>query len=284
VMLLDEPGLNLHAAAQFDLLRFIDDLSKEYQVVYTTHSPFMIDPGQLVRVRTIVDARTGTKISNGIQEKDPDTLFPLQAALGYDIAQNLFISPNNLVLEGVSDLLILTAISSMLQKDGRTGLDASITLVPVGGLDKVATFIALLKGNKLRVACLLDTFKDPASKARLEDLVARKVIERTNVRFYHEFSPSAAKEADLEDLFKLDEYLALYKEAYPEHAALKQEALDMTIPRVVDRIAKATNRDRFNHYRPAHALVRLGAVANVMSRETLDVFERMFKEVNKLFQ
>lgn len=44
ILLLDEPGLSLHASAQSDLLRFIDEkLAPEYQVIYTTHSPFMID-------------------------------------------------------------------------------------------------------------------------------------------------------------------------------------------------------------------------------------------------
>ena len=48
IILLDEPGLNLHAEAQNDLLRYIDEmLAPKYQVIYTTHSPFMIDPAKL---------------------------------------------------------------------------------------------------------------------------------------------------------------------------------------------------------------------------------------------
>lgn len=48
ILLLDEPGLNLHALAQNDLLRFIDDLSEDYQVIYTTHSPFMVIMSQML--------------------------------------------------------------------------------------------------------------------------------------------------------------------------------------------------------------------------------------------
>ena len=84
VLLLDEPGLNLHAKAQNDLLRFLTDLSANYQIVYTTHSPFMIETTKLNQVRTVVAQEDGTHISESIQEKDPNTLFPLQAALGYD--------------------------------------------------------------------------------------------------------------------------------------------------------------------------------------------------------
>jgi predicted ATP-dependent endonuclease of OLD family len=59
VLLLDEPGLNLHASAQADLLRFLEDLSEKYQIIYTTHSPFMIAPDKLHRVRTILETDEG---------------------------------------------------------------------------------------------------------------------------------------------------------------------------------------------------------------------------------
>lgn len=55
-ILLDDPGLSLHARAQADLLRYIDEkLKPYYQVIYTTHSPFMIDPDNLISVRTVED-------------------------------------------------------------------------------------------------------------------------------------------------------------------------------------------------------------------------------------
>lgn len=97
ILLLDEPGLSLHASAQNDLLRFIDEkLAPDYQVIYTTHSPFMIDSLKLNEVRTVYDTqnpKVGSVVSDAVQEKDSDTLFPLQAALGYTIAQNLYVSP-----------------------------------------------------------------------------------------------------------------------------------------------------------------------------------------------
>src|SRR6185369_3952955 len=157
ILLLDEPGLNIHASAQADLLNFIETLSEDYQIIYTTHSPFMVDPVHLERVRTVVEKENGSAISDSIQEKDPNTLFPLQAALGYDIAQNLFISTNNLLVEGVSDLIFLEIVLSILQGKGKVGLRDDITVVPVGGMDKVSTFVSLLRGNKLSIACLLDS-------------------------------------------------------------------------------------------------------------------------------
>jgi predicted ATP-dependent endonuclease of OLD family len=103
IILLDEPGLGLHARAQKDLLRFIDQrLSKKCQVIYSTHSPFMVQPGNLERVRLAEDRgrNVGATITDNVLSTDRDTLFPLQGALGYDMAQHLFIAPHNLVVEG----------------------------------------------------------------------------------------------------------------------------------------------------------------------------------------
>ena len=110
ILLLDEPGLNLHAKAQNDLLKFIFDLSNDYQIIYTTHSPFMIETDKLNKVRTVFEKKDGTTILDSVQEKDPNTLFPLQAALGYDLAQNLFVSKKNLLVEGISDLTYLLSL------------------------------------------------------------------------------------------------------------------------------------------------------------------------------
>ncbi len=182
ILLLDEPGLNLHAMAQHDLLQFIYDLSKEYQIIYTTHSPFMIDSENLSKVRTVVEKNDGTKISDSVQEKDPNTLFPLQAALGYTLAQNLFVSPKNLLVEGIADLTYLNLISNILTDKNREGLNEDITIVPVGGADKVATFVSLLRGNELDMVCLLDSFTDQSAKRRLENLVTENIIkEKKNI-------------------------------------------------------------------------------------------------------
>jgi len=283
VLLLDEPGLNLHASAQDDLLRFIEKLAEEYQIIYTTHSPFMIDSLKLQRVRTIFDSEEGSKISEAIQEKDPDTLFPLQAALGYDIAQNLFISKNNLLIEGPADLLYLSVISNFLESMGRVGLDSSITLVPTGGLDKVATFISLLKGSKLNIVCLLDTFNDHKSKQRVDDLIRSKIIRDKNIKYYDEFITTTNNKADIEDLFKKEEYLQLFNSSHVEHKDIVVTDLNSSIPNIIIQINTFLNIDRFNHYRPAYEFAKMNDIETFLSENTFTIFENIFKEVNKLF-
>jgi len=284
ILLLDEPGLNLHASAQADLLRFFDDLSKKYQIIYTTHSPFMVETEYLDRVRTCFETEEGTIISDSIQEKDPNTLFPLQAALGYDIAQNLFVSKNNLLVEGPADLIYLTLISSILESEKRTFLNDKITIVPVGGLDKVSTFISLLRGSKLNVACLLDTFTDQKGKQKVADLVMHKIIKEKNIRFFNEFANNGKDVADIEDMFDKEEYLKIFNAAFDkEYPEVKLTDLDTSIDTILKQINKVIGKERFNHYRPANKLNQLGVDKIYFKPKTLDNFEKMFTEINKLF-
>ncbi len=283
ILLLDEPGLNLHASAQADLLRYIEDLAKEYQVIYTTHSPFMIDSNHLERVRTVYDSDAGSIVSDAIQEKDPDTLFPLQAALGYDIAQNLFISKNNLLVEGPADLLYLSIMSSILESENREGLKESITIVPIGGMDKVASFISLLRGSKLNIVCLLDSFSDQKGRQRIDDLIKIKIIKDKNVRYFDEFASTTNGKADIEDLFEKSEYLDMFNKAFPEYKDYTINELDNKFPNILQQINRLIKKDYFNHYRPANQLAKMSVDSNYFSRDTLIRFENMFKEINKLY-
>ena len=282
ILLLDEPGLNLHAAAQADLLNFLDDLSKEYQIIYTTHSPFMVPHNSLERVRTVYESKDGTTIKDAIEEKDSDTLFPLQAALGYDIAQNLFINKNNLLVEGVSDLIYLTMMSSILEESGLQGIRDDITIVPVGGLDKVTSFISLLKGQNLNIVCALDTFTDQKGKARLNSLIEQKIIKDKSILFFNEFSRNVGNIADLEDLFSIEEYLNFFNSAFDEYDDIAASVIDASKP-VIQQINKIIGKSRYNHYRPSMTASKLGLSKGDFSQETIERFENLFKKINSLF-
>jgi predicted ATP-dependent endonuclease of OLD family len=287
ILLLDEPGLNLHAEAQKDLLRYIDEkLTPKYQVIYTTHSPFMIDSTKLHEIRTAYDSnetKVGTSISNAIEEKDKGTLFPLQAALGYNLAQNLYISENNLLVEGVADLVILTIMSDLLRNMGKESLNEKFTIVPVGGLDKVATFISLLRGNNLNIVCVLDTFIDQKGQTRIKDLVFDKIIKESNVLFFHEFT-GPIKPAELEDMFEKREYLEWFNSEYKkdyEQIDIKKLSTDRSI---IPQINKIIHQDRFNHYRIARYLSQNISTIHDWEKSTISRFEKLFITVNKLIK
>ena len=108
VLLLDEPGLSLHGLKQREFRTTVSRLGETNQLLYTTHSPFMVGPDELdfVRVVEMKERTIGTKVHTTVTAGDSAALLPLQEALGYDLAQSLFTQQRNLVLEGLTDYLV----------------------------------------------------------------------------------------------------------------------------------------------------------------------------------
>ena len=99
--------------------------------------------------------------------------------------------------------------------------------MPVGGLEKIPTFIALLN-QQLNVAAIHDS--DGKGITRLQDMVDKKVIDAANVINLLKFAEST-KAADLEDLFEEDWYLELLSKSGV--AKIEKANLKSKHPRVV---------------------------------------------------
>lgn len=286
VLLLDEPGLYLHAKSQTDLLRhFRDDFTN--QILYTTHSPFMVPTDDLSSVRTVsIDETAGTTVSND-PTGDARTLFPLQAALGYNLAQSLFVGPNNLVVEGVTDYWILSCISAYMFEQGRPGLREDLTITPAGGAQKVSYMVALLSSESLNVLLLMD-FEKAALTAK-DELVKSKLIAEDNVVFVVDgFDGTKPKEADIEDLLDSAVYETLVRESYSKELKGVTLNLNAQIPRIAKRFESAFADAGIPFYktRPARLLMqRLGKnPKSVVTEDSLKRFETLFGIVNTKLQ
>ncbi len=302
ILLLDEPGLSLHASAQSDLLTYFEnELNENHQILYTTHSPFMINPKKIDRVRIVqnsitgtslpkdIEKKSGTEIISDVLEADSGAIFPLQGALGYEITQSLFIGSHCLVVEGVSDMLYLQSVSAFLQSRGFPGLSDIWTITPVGGISKVSTFVSLLGYQKdLNIAVVLDYSHKEANQ--IENLYKQKLLQENNVIIYSRFVEM--KEASIEDLFYPSTYLKLINEVFG--LSLKAGELPQSNKiRILDRLSKLASKDssisnalsarngRFNHYRPAEYFMKEFDCSSLDERE-LDRFAQLFVSINKL--
>ena len=125
ILLLDEPGLSLHGLKQREFRKTLSRLAEGNQLIFTTHSPFLVGPDELdiVRVVEMTDRNVGTKVHTEIAADDPASLLPLQEALGYDLAQSLFAQQRNLVLEGLTDYWYIEATASLIRADGGADLN-----------------------------------------------------------------------------------------------------------------------------------------------------------------
>ncbi len=300
VLLLDEPGLSLHGRAQHDLVQYFElevATNPKHQLIYTTHSPFMVDPQHFERVRIVQDKgidadnplprqEDGTKVFTDVLDAGTDSLFPLQGALGYDIYQTLFIGPNSLIVEGVSDLLYLQTVSGILESLGRVGLDSRWTITPVGGSDKVPTFVALIGSQRnLNVATLVDVQK--GDQQTIENLYRKKLLKKTHVRTFADFTGKT--ESDIEDMFDEAFYVDLVNREFANSLAAELKAGDLTScsPRILIKVEDYLTRRplksgaRFSHYRPARFFAE-NAPTLVVPEATLNRFELAFTEVNAL--
>lgn len=271
IVLLDEPALTLHGRAQADFIRFINErLAPSNTVLYTTHSPFMVEPNALNRVRIVEDKGPphGSVTSDAVLASDPDSLFPLQAALGYDIAQNLFIGPDNLVVEGISELAYLNTMSSNLASIGRTCLDERWRILPAGGAANIPTFVALI-GPHLDATVLADS--NAKGVQRIEQMIKNDLLSKNRLIFVSDVL--SKKNGDIEDLFSTEDYLVLY------NAAFEQDIKSGDLPpgdRIVKRIESTVGKE-FDHYRPAQYMTRAD---HDFSKETLARFEKLFTRIN----
>lgn len=302
ILLLDEPGLSLHGKAQADLLRYFDEkLAPHHQIIYSTHSPFMVAPDRLLAARVVEDqvehkgqrrVPLGTKVREDVLSRDPDTLFPLQGALGYEITQTLFIGKHTLLVEGPGDIIYLKTLSAALGKAKRTQLDPCWTLCPAGGIGNVRSFMALFGGNKLDVAVLTDYAQ--GQKGQVEKLRSSDILKAGRVLTIETFTGKA--ESDIEDLFEPELYADLLNNTYDlkgkaQVTAQKLDAADASTVRLVKkaeaffRTEVPVSTAELDHYAPAEWLM-LNPAFLAASRpgvpETLARTEALFKALNAL--
>lgn len=161
LLLLDEPGLSLHPMAQRDLSAFFDGLSDTNQLLYTTHSPFLIDANRLDRVRRVYVDDNGTSKAtpdlhssseNKTQRAAGYTVF---ASLGLTVADSLLLGCEAIIVEGPSDQHYLSAIKTRLVSEGRLRPGRELVFPPAGGTKGVKAVASILTGRDGRLPIAL---------------------------------------------------------------------------------------------------------------------------------
>ncbi|OUD00115.1 AAA family ATPase [Streptosporangium minutum] len=180
ILLMDEPDAYLSSAGQQDLLRIFEDFANPQnpdrqpcQVVYVTHSPFLIDKnhGERIRVLEKGDGDEGTRVVRNAARNHYE---PLRSAFGSFVAETTFISNCNLVLEGMSDQVMLASMSARLRRQRVASMDNldlnTLTLVPAGSASQIPYLVYLARGRDVDRPALIvlldsDSSGDQAVKA-----------------------------------------------------------------------------------------------------------------------
>ncbi len=155
VVLLDEPGLSLHPLAQRDLSRFFDNLSKTHQLLFTTHSPFLIDADRLDRVRKVYIDDDGATVASsdlgaGRQKNgalDAGATYAVHSALNLTVAESLLLGCCPIIVEGPSDQHYLSAIKNIVIQKGKIKPASELVFPPSGGAKTAKIIASILMGR-----------------------------------------------------------------------------------------------------------------------------------------
>jgi ABC-type ATPase involved in cell division len=157
VLLVDEPGVSLHARAQEDVLKVFEDIKDKIQIIYTTHSPHLVEIHKLHRVLAVqrddLDSlRSTTRILDplSLSSASPDTLTPLQSILGNPLAGEGFSTKRvNLIVNDTGSYYILSAIIHLM------GFKGKVCVIPSTNVSSIPLLCNIFLGWGMDFSVLL---------------------------------------------------------------------------------------------------------------------------------
>lgn len=291
ILLLDEPALFLHPMGQKDVLkRTLPQLAEKNQILYSTHSPFMIDLSKPEALHTVTLVKKGsnnvTTISKDVWPTDKNALFPLQSALGYQLSQTMFIGRKNLIVEGMTDYWILNSASALLESGGKTSLKDDFAFSPAGGGTKSVLLSTMYSSQDLQVGVLLDA--DSEGKNAYEQIVKNKILKSDKVLLLNEIL-GKTNSMSLEDLFPEEYYLKFVEKSYQEELNGKKIVLESDNPMIIKRIEaffKKENLGEFHKSRPAREIMNeFGSTSlDTLPNTLVEKLEKVFEAINKIMK
>lgn len=264
ILLLDEPGLHLHIRAQQKLLGFFQRVAQKNQIIYSSHSPFMVDPDHLDNIRTVYlkkpegSERKYTHVSTGDQpEGDRDTVLPLQAALGYEIAQTLFLGKKVLIVEGITDYWIIQALKEALREQRKSLLPDDVVVLFAGGTSHMLPLVSLFvrpDSDEHRLVVLLDA--DKAGLEKASQLRRDLLPGANNIALISDADLLALRQGQVEDVLHRDDLLDAVKRV--KGASFKMPATPnaLNVP-FMQQLYTENGWGDFSHERKAEVVIAL---------------------------
>jgi predicted ATP-dependent endonuclease of OLD family len=156
ILLFDEPGIHVHPRGQRDLLPFFEELAQKYQIIYTTHLPFLINRNFPSRIRVVEKAGSnGTEINN---KPHQNRWKAIRSAIGLLAADSFIVGDTCLVAEGVSDHVYLSGLSPYLAQLGMPHMDLNnVAVIPGGSASETIPIARFCQAERIPVVVLLDS-------------------------------------------------------------------------------------------------------------------------------
>jgi len=228
ILLLDEPARNLHPTQQMGISDLLKNLAGSNQVLYATHSPFMIfdyTPGNLLVVE--LDKRKHlSRIFYDYWNADDKTLTPILYGLSRGQVESIVdreIGTNSrpvIIVETMSDAMYLNAFDKFLQ-------DPNISMNPLNIIaaynkNSVLPLAIFYRNHGYKTFVLLDNTDE--SKQISAQLVSNEFSSIQTIFFERE----GKKLESIEDYIVLEDYLHPVNQTY--EIKLRQEGFSNITP------------------------------------------------------
>lgn len=167
ILLLDEPGLSLHPLAQRDLSAFFDEIARNHQIVYTAHSPFLVDADRLERARKVFVGEDGsTRVTADLcaperGAREGGAAYAVRSAVNMAVAEASFGGADAVLVPGVVEQTYLSAMKTLLIAAGEFTPARDILFAPAGDPDIALRMAEVLTGRNDRRPTMLTTGEDP---------------------------------------------------------------------------------------------------------------------------
>ena len=214
ILLLDEPARNLHPTQQMGISDLLKNLAGSNQVLYATHSPFMIfdyTPGNLLVVE--LDSKKHlSKIFYDYWKADDATLTPILYGLSKGLVDSItdreigFNSRPLIIVETMSDTMYLNAFDKFLQ-DPNISMNP-LNVVPAYSKNSVLPLSLFYHNHGYSTFVLLDN--DFESNQIAEQLKNNKISE-TQIIF---FETGGNLLQSIEDYMSTKDYLYAVNQTY----------------------------------------------------------------------
>ncbi len=227
ILLLDEAGGSLHPLSQKDLSAFFDNLAKTNPLIYTTHSPFLIDADQLDRVKAVyVDDSGFTVVSDDLRAGNRGksvtrSVYAVHAALGLSVSDTFLQGCRPIVVEGESDQRYLSAIKSYLIANGVITPARELVFLPAGGVKGIKAVVSIVSG-KDEGLCPVVVDSDEAGR-NLASSLAEGLYQGSPDKIIKMQEIVGLEDAEVEDLFPMSFMAKVITRFLPKPAGLEQE-------------------------------------------------------------
>lgn len=252
VLLLDEPGVTLHPLAQKNLFEFFESLGEKNQMIYTTHSPFMVDSDHLERVRSVyVDKNGKTVVSSNLRASEQthgvnqsQSIYPAHAALGLTVSDTLLINCKPVLVEGESDQLYLSALKNLLISLGKITPLRDLVFIPTGGVKGIKATSSIIASKADERPFVIVDGDIPGQKMKKEllaDFYAADADKIIDISDYTSIS-----NGEIEDLFPLERMARIVSKFLPRPEEAEDEFEDIVedekpLCNQIEEFAKAQN-------------------------------------------